>query len=255
METNSPDDTVSPPKEIQTKKIAIMAVFAALVTVTTLLIRIPEPVAGGYFDIGDSIIFITAMLFGQTIGGIAGGIGSMFADIINGAPEYALGTLVIKGMEGFITGYVFSKLKGRMSGEEAIDSRNTMRILLYGTLFSLLMVAFGKNIDSPLLVLWLVLASGMLIAMFFSIFRFKIRSYYLLASMAAGGTVMVFGYMLYYVFGVTFMANLIYGQSAPLINWQGVANSPFDMLQALVCIVIGMILYEALYKSKISEII
>jgi uncharacterized membrane protein len=254
---NSADDTVSTSKEVQSKKIAVTAVFAALVTIATLLVRIPEPAAGGYLDIGDSVIFITAMLFGRTIGGIAGGIGSMFADLINGAPEYAPATLVIKGMEGFVTGYVFSKLKDQLSSESTFDTRSMIRILFIGIVASFLLIVVGLTLDSIMIAVWLLIVVGLFVAIFLSIFKFKIRSYYLVLSMTAGAAVMVFGYMFYYIYGVTIVSNLIYGPSAaPLVNWGFVAaNSPFDAFQALVCVIIGLILYEGLYKSRISDII
>lgn len=49
-------------------RLAILIVFSALVTVATLLIRIPNPM-GGYFNLGDVMIFVSALTFGPVIGG------------------------------------------------------------------------------------------------------------------------------------------------------------------------------------------
>jgi len=86
-------------------EISIMAVFTALVAVTTLAVRIPIPATGGYINVGDAIIFTAALSMGWLVGGIAGGLGSAIADMI-GYPIFAPFTLVIKGLEGFIAGTI-----------------------------------------------------------------------------------------------------------------------------------------------------
>ena len=94
-------------KELSGKKIvlnaALSGVMAALVFVTTMMIRIPVPATQGYINIGDCMIFLSALLFGPLVGGFAGGVGSALADLV-GYPSYILYTLVIKGMEGLIVG-------------------------------------------------------------------------------------------------------------------------------------------------------
>ena len=59
----------------------------------------------GYVNIGDSIIFVTSILFGPISGMIAGGFGSALADILTGYSHWALFTLLIKGFEGYIDWY------------------------------------------------------------------------------------------------------------------------------------------------------
>ena len=63
---------------------------------------------GGYFNIGDAMIFIAALTFNPLIGGIAGGLGSAIADMI-GFPLFVIPTLIIKGLEGFIASLVSNK--------------------------------------------------------------------------------------------------------------------------------------------------
>jgi uncharacterized membrane protein len=95
-------------KLVETEKaliqLSLMAVMSALVAVGTLLIRIPNPM-GGYFNVGDVVIFVAALTFGPVVGGVAGGLGSAVADMI-GFPLFAVPTLVIKGLEGLIAGLV-----------------------------------------------------------------------------------------------------------------------------------------------------
>ena len=88
-------------------RISLWTIMTALVCVATLLIRIPNPM-GGYFNIGDVMIFVSALAFGPLIGGIAGGLGSSLADLI-GFPVFAIPTLIIKGLEGFIAGLITNK--------------------------------------------------------------------------------------------------------------------------------------------------
>ena len=88
-------------------QLSLMVVMSALVTVGTLIVRIPNPM-GGYFNVGDVMIFVAALTFNPLIGGVAGGIGSAIADII-GFPVFAVPTLVIKGLEGLLASLVADK--------------------------------------------------------------------------------------------------------------------------------------------------
>jgi len=88
-------------------QLSLMAIMSALVTVGTLIVRIPNPM-GGYFNLGDVMIFVAALTFNPLIGGVAGGLGSAIADII-GFPVFALPTLVIKGLEGLLASLITNK--------------------------------------------------------------------------------------------------------------------------------------------------
>jgi len=88
-------------------QLSLMAIMSALVAVGTLIVRIPNPM-GGYFNVGDVMIFVTALTFNLLIGGVAGGLGSAIADII-GFPVFAVPTLVIKGLEGLLASLIKNK--------------------------------------------------------------------------------------------------------------------------------------------------
>ena len=88
-------------------QLSLMAIMSALVAVGTLIVRIPNPM-GGYFNVGDVMIFVTALTFNLLIGGVAGGLGSAIADII-GFPLFAIPTLVIKGLEGLLASLITNK--------------------------------------------------------------------------------------------------------------------------------------------------
>jgi uncharacterized membrane protein len=87
-------------------RIAMAAVMTAFVTVATFFIQIPNPPTRGYINIGDAMIFTTALTFGSYIGGMAGGLGSALADLWAGYAFFAPFTLVIKGCEGLVAGFI-----------------------------------------------------------------------------------------------------------------------------------------------------
>ena len=90
--------------------------FAALVFVVTSQIPpITIPATSGYFNFGETIIYIAALVVGPLTGALAGGVGSALADLYLGFAYYAPGTLVIKGLEGVIVGFLNTKLKRHIS--------------------------------------------------------------------------------------------------------------------------------------------
>ena len=84
-------------------QLATTAVFTGLVFVATTIFSIYVPQTKGFFNIGETMIYISVLLFGPFVGAFAGGFGSMFADLFLGYPIYAPATLVIKACEGFMT--------------------------------------------------------------------------------------------------------------------------------------------------------
>lgn len=94
-------------KEKALVQISLTAIMATLVTVGTLIFRIPNPM-GGYFNVGDVMIFVCALTFNPIMSGIAGGIGSAIADMI-GFPVFVIPTLIIKGLEGFFASLISNK--------------------------------------------------------------------------------------------------------------------------------------------------
>lgn len=88
---------------------ALTPIFTALVAVATMIFTISIPATNGYFNIGETIIYVTAILFGPYVGGIAGGVGAAISDILL-APVYWPGTLITKGLEGAIVGFLSKKV-------------------------------------------------------------------------------------------------------------------------------------------------
>ena len=102
----------------KTRKLVFTALFAALTTAFTL---ISIPLATGYFNFGDTIIFMASILMGPIYGAIVGAIGGALGDLILGYIAYAPFTLIIKALEGVIVGLLFITVqkfcKGKKSSE------------------------------------------------------------------------------------------------------------------------------------------
>ncbi len=78
-------------------RLVFAAMFAALICVATMMIRIPSPM-NGYVNFGDCFILVAAWVLGPVYGFAAGGIGSALADLFSGYAHYVPGTFVIKGL-------------------------------------------------------------------------------------------------------------------------------------------------------------
>lgn len=95
----------------------------ALVTVATMLIKVPIPATNGYINIGDSMIFLAAILFGKKKGALAGGVGSALADLLLGYPQWILPTLIVKGLMGYLVGAIANQESDRL-----INARNIIAL-------------------------------------------------------------------------------------------------------------------------------
>ncbi|MBE3577295.1 MAG: ECF transporter S component [Limnochordales bacterium] len=98
----------------------------ALVAVGTIVIHIPMPGTEGYVNVGDTFIFLIAATFGPLLGLIAGGFGSALADLILGYPHWAPFTLVIKGLEGLLVGWLLSR-----TGQTTTSRPGIVTVLVY----------------------------------------------------------------------------------------------------------------------------
>jgi len=91
------------------------------------------PATGGYINIGDVLVMFTALIFGPIVGSISGGIGSMLADILSGYIIYAPATLIIKGIEGFLVGYLSNPKKNNVR----ISIHDILAVIIGGLLIPL----------------------------------------------------------------------------------------------------------------------
>lgn len=92
-----------------TKKLVLTALMCALTCVATMIIKIPTPTMG-YIHPGDALVLLCGILLGPVTGGLAAGVGSMFADVFSGYLSYAPATFVIKAVTAIISGLLTNQL-------------------------------------------------------------------------------------------------------------------------------------------------
>ena len=77
-------------------KLALSAMFAALIFVATSFFKLPVSLTNGYIHLGDGFILLAAALLGQPAI-LAAALGSALADLMGGYTMYILPTFIIKG--------------------------------------------------------------------------------------------------------------------------------------------------------------
>ena len=95
--------------------IAITAVLIALSTLLTMFTKIPVPGIRGYFNVGDAVIMLAALLIGRKEGTLVGAIGPALADLLLGYAVFVPITFLVKGIEGFLGGTIYGKKKSLSS--------------------------------------------------------------------------------------------------------------------------------------------
>jgi uncharacterized membrane protein len=192
-------------------KLTAAIVFAAMVCVVTLAFTLSVPVTGGYFNLGETVIYVAALVFGPFVGAIAGGVGAAIADVIV-APPFALGTLVIKSIEGALVGFLGKKLTRQ-------TSKSTWKIYttLLGIVIGILLAATGAvyysgNVDlyigipppqTPSVTFfvpaefWYIIGSVAALLIISVSLRVEPELGWTILSTIIGGLAMVIGYFLY----------------------------------------------------------
>ena len=80
----------------KTRVLVSSALFAALIcTTTACFLRIPVG-NGGYVHIGDTFIYLAAVLLPMPYAAISASLGAGMADILTGATNWAFATIIIK---------------------------------------------------------------------------------------------------------------------------------------------------------------
>ncbi len=96
-------------RKLSTRRLIFAALLAALTAAATLIIRIPTP-SMGFIHPGDGLVLLCGLLLGPLTGGLAAGIGSMFADLLGGYLVYAPATFVIKALSAWSMAKAFRSL-------------------------------------------------------------------------------------------------------------------------------------------------
>ena len=97
---------------LNTETLVMASLLAALCCVATMVIRIPSP-TGGYMNLGDTVVILSAYLLGPAWGAAASGLGSALADLFSGYTAYVPGTLVIKALMAACAAWIYLLMKKR----------------------------------------------------------------------------------------------------------------------------------------------
>ena len=81
-------------------KVATLAVAIALVTVFTMVVRIP--LGTGYLNLCDVAIAFVAFTLGPVTALVAGGLGPCIADLAGGFGQWAVISFIVHGLEGLL---------------------------------------------------------------------------------------------------------------------------------------------------------
>jgi uncharacterized membrane protein len=193
-------------------KFAIAGIFASLVFAVTVVFSSYVPQTGGFFNIGETMVYTTAILFGPLIGGFAGGVGSMFADLFLGYSQFAPATLIIKGCEGIVVG-LLSRKKFSLISKKQWKVFTFIVGLVIGLLLSVVgSIYYSGSVElyigfpppqSPNFVLyipvifWYVLGVITTLLIVLIGFVFNPEFGWLVFTIIVGGFVMIIGYFLY----------------------------------------------------------
>ena len=232
------------PEYPNTFRIAITAIMTALVMVSTIVITLSVPATNGYFNVGEGIIYISAILFGPIVGGVAGGVGAAIADLVV-APIYAPGTLIIKLIEGFIVGLLAYNIN-------PIKNKKSWRILgvnlgaIFGLLTSFTGIFYLSDIWEIGIInlgfisvqvsslVWIIL--GIVIGILIIIASLKLSpdtGFYVLIILI-GGIIMVSGYFLY---------------EWGLYNYASLIEVPVNLGQVIIGLIIAIPVSKTVKKS------
>ena len=223
---------------MNSRTIALTAIFTAFVFVTTWAFTIGIPTTnGGYFDVGEIMVYIVAILEGPYVGAIASGVGSMLSDAAV-SPAYAPGTLVIKAAEGFVVGYLANKtLSAQKSGWRMLSvvmgfAVGGLIAYLGATYWSVSSYQFligpfaFPSFDVPPL-FWVALGVVALVGILLAGLFTDEKIGYMTLAILAGGSIMVVGY---FVYNIAFIEPV-----AP-----AVVEIPFDIGQALIGLLVAV---------------
>lgn len=223
---------------MSSKLLAYLVGYTVAVYAATVAVQIYQPATGGYFNLGETVIYAAALTTTPLIAGIAGGVGAALADLTTGYAIFAPGTLVIKFVEGFAAAKLARRLARASSLPAAIFTGAILGILvalvgatyLSGAQTYLGTAWFGIEVNVPAY-LWAIVGVVVAIAVAYFVGR---RGVYAgeTAAVLVAGMLMVLGYFLYEYF----ISNPLTGR--PPIH--ALAEIPVNIGQAVVGAAIGV---------------
>ena len=132
----------------RTKNIVMSALFAALVCVATMIIKIPSPLKG-YINLGDCVVLLCGWMLSPAYGFMAAGLGSALADLFSGYALYAPATFVIKGLMALLAYYIFKAMDKKapdLASRAVAGTSAEITMILGYFLFEGILYGFGPSL-------------------------------------------------------------------------------------------------------------
>ncbi|MGM0123977.1 hypothetical protein IGI37_001351 [Enterococcus sp. AZ194] len=104
---------------MKTRDLTKLAMMVAITVSVSLMFIFPVPQTKGFVTLCEVGIYTSALLFGPTGGLFVGALSGGLIDLISGYPEWAIFSVVIHGIQGWLLGYFMTKYpnkKGVFSG-------------------------------------------------------------------------------------------------------------------------------------------
>lgn len=139
------------PKTIETASLVQMALMIAITCVATMVIKVPTLFGVGYDHLGDSMVFLGAILFGKKKGAITAAVGMSLADFLLGYAYYVPFTFVIKGIMAYIAASI--AYRGNYEGKNILN--NILGFVLGGA-----WMVFGYFLAKIVIVQYIVVKAG-----------------------------------------------------------------------------------------------
>jgi uncharacterized membrane protein len=227
-------------------------VFTVLVYVATVVLQIYQPVTGGYFNLGESMIYLAAMVSNPIVAALAGGVGSSLADLSTGYAIFAPATFIIKFTEGYLAGLLIGLFRRTRRKAFAAASVGAVYALglYYGISYWAGVVEFGPsswlgiNFSSSTLEFpwygWLLVTVILGAIVVYGVSKYVVKSLEPIALLVAG-SLMVAGYFLYEYF----VSNPLTGR--PPIN--ALYEVPVNIGQAVAGVIISLPIAVWLYRA------
>ena len=128
---------------LKTLELTQMGVMIAIICVATLVIKVPTVMGIGYVHLGDSMIFLAAILFGKKKGAVTAAFGMTLADLISGYAYYMPFTFIIKGVMAFIAAGI--AYRGNYNGKNMLNN-------LFAFIIAGIWMVFGYFVAKVILV-------------------------------------------------------------------------------------------------------
>ncbi|MDH5782140.1 MAG: ECF transporter S component [Candidatus Bathyarchaeota archaeon] len=236
-------------------RLSITAIFTSLVFVATTIFSISVPQTRGFFNIGETMVYTTALLFGPFVGAFAGGVGSMLADLFLGYSHYAPATLVIKACEGAVVGVLTQrklKFSSKLQWKVFTVTFGLIAGVLLGVIGSLyysgsveLYIGFPPpenptwNLFVPKF-FWYVLGGLVVLLVGLMGFVFEPEFGWLIITTLIGGSVMVIGYFIYQQFFL-----------GPLFGYYviAIAEIPVNIGQMTIGLIVALPIVRTIWRS------